>query len=73
MNAVCPLVSIVLFLLTANWVIGTGALILISTISIVRAPIEERELIERFGEEYRAYMRRTGRFFPRLRRRGGPS
>jgi protein-S-isoprenylcysteine O-methyltransferase Ste14 len=73
MNAVFPLVSIVLFLLSANWVIGAGALILIGTISIVRAPIEERQLIERFGEEYRAYMRRTGRFFPRLRRRGGPS
>jgi protein-S-isoprenylcysteine O-methyltransferase Ste14 len=73
MNAVCPLVSIVLFLLSANWVIGIGALILIGTISIMRAPIEERQLIERFGEEYRAYMRRTGRFFPCLRRRGGPS
>ena len=71
MNVVFPLVSIVLFLMSANWVIGVGALILICTISIVRAPIEEQQLIERFGEEYRAYMRRTGRFFPRLRRRGG--
>ncbi len=73
MNAVFPLVSIVLFLLSANWVVGVGALILIGTISIVRSPIEEKQLIDRFGEEYRAYMRRTGRFFPRLRRRGGPS
>ncbi len=73
MNAVFPLVSIFLFLLSANWVLGADALILIGTISVVRAPIEERQLIERFGEEYRAYMRRTGRFLPRLRRRGGPS
>lgn len=73
MNALFPLVSIVLFLLSANWVIGAGALILIGTISIVRAPIEEKQLIERFGEEYSAYMRRTGRFFPRLRRRGESS
>ena len=74
MNVVFPMVSIVLFMMSANWVIGVGALIVIGTVSIVRTPIEEKQLIERFGEEYRAYMRRTGRFFPRLRRRhGGPS
>ncbi len=73
MNVVFPLVSIVLFLMSANWVIGAAALILIGTLTIVRAPIEEKQLIERFGEEYRTYMRRTGRFFPRLRRRGGPT
>ncbi len=73
-NVVVPLISIVLFLMSANWVLGVAALIVIGTVSIVRTPIEERQLIERFGEEYRAYMRRTGRFFPRLRRRrGGPS
>ena len=55
-------------------IIGLGALILIGTISIARSPIEEKQLIERFGEEYRAYMRRTGRFFPRLiHRRAGSS
>ena len=70
MNAVFPLVSIFLFLLSANWVLGTVALVLIGTISIVRSPIEERQLIERFGEEYRAYVRRTGRFLPRFRQRG---
>ncbi|MGB2984870.1 MAG: isoprenylcysteine carboxylmethyltransferase family protein [Phycisphaerae bacterium] len=74
MNVVFPMVSIVLFMMSANWVIGVGALIVIGTVSIVRTPIEEAQLIERFGEEYRDYMRRTGRFFPRLRhRRGGSS
>ena len=29
---------------------------------------EERMLIETFGDEYREYMRRTGRFFPRMRK-----
>jgi protein-S-isoprenylcysteine O-methyltransferase Ste14 len=29
-----------------------------------RTPIEERHLIQRFGDQYREYMRRTGRFFP---------
>lgn len=28
---------------------------------------EERMLLETFGDEYREYMRRTGRFFPRMR------
>lgn len=68
MNVVFPLVSIVLFLMMANWVVGTGALLLIGTISIVRAPIEERQLTERFGDDYTKYMQRTGRFLPRIRR-----
>ncbi len=29
---------------------------------------EEEMMLERFGDEYRAYMKRTGRFLPRLRR-----
>lgn len=33
---------------------------------IQRTEIEEAKLIERFGDEYRSYMQRTGRFFPRL-------
>lgn len=37
--------------------------------------LEEQRLVQRFGEDYRRYMRMTGRFWPRLRRRmryGGP-
>ena len=32
---------------------------------IWRTPREEANLIAQFGDEYRAYMQRTGRFFPR--------
>lgn len=32
----------------------------------LRTPNEEARLIDRFGDEYRSYMRRTGRFVPRL-------
>ena len=60
-------------LLTANWLlalVGAAAL----TMLVVRTRIEEAKLIERFGDEYRAYARRTGRFFPLLgRRRQGQS
>jgi steroid 5-alpha reductase family enzyme len=32
-----------------------------------RVPQEEQMMLERFGDDYRDYMRRTGRFFPRQR------
>jgi len=32
-----------------------------------RTPKEEANLIEKFGDEYREYMKRTGRFLPRLK------
>jgi protein-S-isoprenylcysteine O-methyltransferase Ste14 len=54
-------------LVTANAflaLVGTAAFLAIAT----RTSIEEQKLIERFGEDYREYMRRTGRFLPRIRR-----
>jgi protein-S-isoprenylcysteine O-methyltransferase Ste14 len=32
----------------------------------MRAPREEANLVERFGDEYRNYMKRTGRYLPKL-------
>ena len=32
----------------------------------IRTPKEEANLIEKFGDEYREYMKRTGRFLPKL-------
>jgi protein-S-isoprenylcysteine O-methyltransferase Ste14 len=53
-------------LITANWfyaiVFSTGLIILFS----VRIPDEERLMIERFGEQYRAYMKRTKRLIPHI-------
>lgn len=34
----------------------------------VRMPREEQMMLDRFGDEYRAYMKRTGRLLPRFRR-----
>jgi protein-S-isoprenylcysteine O-methyltransferase Ste14 len=38
----------------------------IFTLLALRTRIEERYLVERFGNQYRRYMERVGRFFPKL-------
>jgi protein-S-isoprenylcysteine O-methyltransferase Ste14 len=53
------------FLLTASWLIGVCGVVY-SLLILERASHEERMMLETFGEEYRTYMRRVGRFFPRL-------
>jgi protein-S-isoprenylcysteine O-methyltransferase Ste14 len=53
-------------LVTANACIAAGGLAVLILLAI-RTRKEEQKLIERFGDEYRQYMRRTGPFFPRLR------
>ena len=56
-------------LTAANWfLVLTGSLALV--LMIVRTRIEERHLKERFGDSYRAYAERTGRFLPRIGTRG---
>jgi protein-S-isoprenylcysteine O-methyltransferase Ste14 len=54
-------------LLSANWFIGLTGVIALALL-VVRTPVEERLLIEKFGDQYRQYMKRTGRFFPRAMR-----
>jgi protein-S-isoprenylcysteine O-methyltransferase Ste14 len=48
-----------------NWFImalGVLAFILMA----IRTPKEEANLIEKFGDEYREYMKRTGAFLPKF-------
>ena len=53
-------------LTTANWFVAlTGAAAL--ALMVIRTTTEEAKLVERFGDDYRRYTARTGRFFPRLR------
>lgn len=53
------------FLISTNWFIGlTGILGFVWAI-VVRTPKEEQMMIERFGDEYIAYMKRTGPYLPR--------
>jgi protein-S-isoprenylcysteine O-methyltransferase Ste14 len=52
-------------LLTANWFLGLTSSAAFASI-VRRTRIEERNLIARFGSDYQEYMRRTGRFLPRV-------
>ena len=62
--------SIAQILLLQNWIAGWAGTALFLPLYVVRTPREERMMLERFGGEYRAYARRTGRVFPRIARRG---
>ncbi len=55
-------------LVTANWFLALTGLIAF-TLIVIRTKTEEEKLIERFGDQYTAYMKNTGRFLPRFTRR----
>ena len=50
----------------ANWFILAAGTVAIGLI-VVRTRIEEEKLLARFGDPYREYVARTGRFLPKLR------
>jgi protein-S-isoprenylcysteine O-methyltransferase Ste14 len=52
-------------LLSANlFIAGAGGAVI--ALLVLRTPKEEQRLVDKFGDDYRQYMARTGRFFPRL-------
>ncbi|OGO15050.1 MAG: hypothetical protein A2Y93_14035 [Chloroflexi bacterium RBG_13_68_17] len=53
-----------LALVTANWIF-VGLAALSAAVFFVRVPREEQMMLERFGDDYRSYMQRTGRVLPR--------
>lgn len=53
-------------LLAASWFLLAGAMPALVLVS-VRLPREAAELEARFDERYREYVKRTGRFLPKLR------
>ena len=66
MYAAIWLFSLAQGLLLANWTAGWSACVAFAIMYFVRIPREERMMSEFFGEEYRDYMRRSGRVFPRI-------
>ena len=47
-----------------NWLVPLATSV-VFTLMAIRTRTEEKYLIERFGDRYREYMARVGRFFPR--------
>jgi len=52
-------------LVLENWLAGWYALAAFALMYFVRTPREEQMMCELFGQQYRYYMKRTGRLFPR--------
>ena len=59
------LLHIAAFLITANWFIGLTWIAGLTVIIFLRIDREEKMMLEIFGDRYRAYMQRTGRFLPK--------
>lgn len=53
-------------LMTANCFIALAGFAAVALL-VIRTSTEEAKLVQRFGDDYRDYMSRTGWFFPRLR------
>ena len=61
------LIGVGVSLLSANWVVALSYLLPVSLMYLIRVSDEEEMLIGQFGDEYREYMKRTGRLIPKLK------
>jgi protein-S-isoprenylcysteine O-methyltransferase Ste14 len=54
-------------IVAAHWFKELASLMVLVML-LIRLPKEEEKPIERFGDEYRGYIERTGRLLPRIKR-----
>jgi len=54
-------------LLIPNWIAGPSFLLLSIPLCLYRIPKEETMMLKQFGGEYKKYIKKTGRIFPKLR------
>ena len=52
-------------LITASWFVAASVSVAFALLAL-RSRLEEARLVEKFGDDYRDYQRRTGRFLPRV-------
>ena len=64
--SVATIIFVSLGLVAANWFIIVMAVVIIVGMALVVIPKEEAELISKFGDEYREYMKHTGLLAPRI-------
>jgi protein-S-isoprenylcysteine O-methyltransferase Ste14 len=57
---------VALGLMEASWFVLSMTAVAALVIQLLVIPEEERALVEKFGDRYRAYMGRTGRLLPRV-------
>ena len=68
---------IALIVYELSWVLVSASLLFLVyyvitvLLMLVRIPKEEQMMLEKFGEEYRTFMKRTGRLLPHFRRENG--
>lgn len=55
-------------LMEASWLVLSAAAVAAVLVQVLVMPAEERALVGKFGDRYRAYANRTGRWLPRLPR-----
>ena len=55
-------------LLITNWIAGLSSLVIFIPLYLLRVRLEEKVMLARFGDEYRAYLHRTGRIIPRFKK-----
>jgi protein-S-isoprenylcysteine O-methyltransferase Ste14 len=53
-------------LLLHNWIAGFLNLLVFTPFYLLRVKAEEQLMIERFGDQYRAYMQKVGAVFPKM-------
>jgi protein-S-isoprenylcysteine O-methyltransferase Ste14 len=54
-------------LILTNWIAGFSFLIAQIPLFLLRVGAEEQMMLDQFGDQYREYMKNTGRLFPKLR------
>lgn len=60
--------SIGQLLVLQNWIAGPASLVGFLPLYLLRVPREEQMMLDHFSDDYRDYMARTGRVFPRIGR-----
>ena len=58
--------SIAQCLLLHNFIAGFSTLVIDGIMYFIRVPKEEQMMLDQFGDEYRDYMKRTGRLLPKI-------
>lgn len=59
------LLTVAISVITANWFLLTTGVVILGLL-VTRTTTEEDNLVARFGDSYRSYAKRTGRFIPRI-------